>query len=242
MPSPASPLDRNWHTGELIVVVGASQSGKTYWTKQQIRKAERLIIWDREGQYLDCVDKVATDIVQLERMIKANPRRLRVAFIPPRGEGLGALFTRWCDCAFVLADIACSHTGRDYSRIPTVIVAEELAHVTHPGKAPPGWLELISTGLKRNAHIYGIMQRPSECDKTIMGNCSQIHCHGVQRAVDRQYMAAEMDIPLAWLSALDRSKHQYIHKNMRTGQIAPGSTVPRPPRATKPAKGLEGRG
>lgn len=215
------PPERGWHTGEMIVVVGASQSGKTYWTKQQMRGAERLIIWDREGQYTDCVDHVVGSRHELLSLIRRNPRRLRVAFIPPRcgRDELVGHFTFWCDCAFALADLACTHTGGDYSRLKTVIVAEELAHVTHPGKAPPGWDILLTTGLKRNAWIYGIMQRPSECDKTIMGNCSQIHCHGMQRAVDRQYMASEMDLPVSALAALDRSKWQFIHKDMRTGKL-----------------------
>jgi len=224
------PPDRGWHTGELVVVVGASQSGKTYWTKQQVKAAARLIIWDREGQYLDCVDHVAHTRAELLALVRRNPRRLRVAFIPPRGtrEELVDHFTFWCDCAFFLADTACVHTGGDYRAIPTHIVAEELAHVTNPGKAPAGWLELVSTGLKRHAWIYGVMQRPSECDKTIMGNCSQIHCHGVQRAVDRQYMAAEMDIPAAQIAALDRSRWEYIHKNMRTGKLETSRKTPRP--------------
>jgi len=175
-------------------------------------------------------DHVAHTRAELLALVRRNPRRLRVAFIPPRGtrEELVDHFTFWCDCAFFLADTACVHTGGDYRAIPTHIVAEELAHVTNPGKAPAGWLELVSTGLKRHAWIYGVMQRPSECDKTIMGNCSQIHCHGVQRAVDRQYMAAEMDIPAAQIAALDRSRWEYIHKNMRTGKLETSRKTPRP--------------
>src|SRR3569623_2110456 len=40
-------------------------------------------------------------------------------------------------------------------------VAEELAGVTTPGKAPPGWHQLVSRGRKRGIEVIGETQRTS---------------------------------------------------------------------------------
>ena len=48
--APVTP-DKTWKTGRMILVVGASQSGKTHYVLSEIRAAERLLIWDCEEQY-----------------------------------------------------------------------------------------------------------------------------------------------------------------------------------------------
>lgn len=194
--------------GSLYVAVGASRSGKTAWVRQQIEGEARIMAWDPECQYGDLP---GAQIVRTHTALAAaakNPGPGVYVFQAPRMADFGF----WAECCFLFARVG------DYAGVKTVIVAEELADVTNPSKAPDGWGMLVRRGLKRNCDIYAITQRPAESDKTIMGNASVIHCCGLQRAGDRDYMAKEMDVPATAISSLDRSKLEYLHKDMRTGE------------------------
>jgi hypothetical protein len=85
-----------------------------------------------------------------------------------------------------------------------------LAGVTSPAKAPEGWHTLVSRGRKRGIVIYGVTQRPSESDKTIMGNSTLKHVGMMPRAKDRKYMADEMDIDVR---LLDLEPLEYVEKS-----------------------------
>jgi len=50
----------------------------------------------------------------------------------------------------------------------------------------------------------------------------ELHVCGMQRANDRAYMARELDVPVADIAGLDRSRLEYLHKNMRTGELTRG--------------------
>ena len=95
--------------------------------------------------------------------------------------------------------------------------------MTSPGKAPLGWGMVVRRGRdkERRLKVYGVTQRPSESDKTIMGNWTLIHCCLMTRFDDRAYMAKEMNIPreaidslqpLQWIE-VDRSRE------VTTGQL-----------------------
>lgn len=209
---------KNWKTGEMILACGASQSGKTHWVRQQIKAAKRLLIWDCEAQYEDICTHVCTNLTQLLAIIKRNPRVCKISYQASNLKD----FEGFCKIAFLFCEFGLSHLEKNGDPMPTYIVAEEISDVTSPSKAPNGWGILLRRGLKRNAHIYGITQRPSESDKTIIGNCSQMHVCGMSREGDAQYLARELRVPVAEIDAIDRSKFQFIHKNMRTGQITKG--------------------
>ena len=188
--------------GTITAIVGSSGSGKTAWLKRQVAKSERLIIWDIEGQYTENTVTV-TDKKQLVAAIR-HPK-IRISY---QAKALTD-FDFWAKCAFTFAKV-----GAELGQM-TDIVAEELADVTSPAKAPEGWGMLVRRGRKYGANIYGITQRPAESDKTLFGNCHVIHCCYMQRANDRAYMAAELDMT-AQQMILDRSKLAFIHKDMRT--------------------------
>lgn len=211
--------------GALYVAVGASRSGKTAWVRQQLLFAryDVQLVWDVEGQYRDQGATVLTTRQALIDRVRAvcnsgNPRG-RIAYMPLALDNFGF----WSDCAFALV------RGCNLRGLRCAIVAEELADVTTPGKAPDAWGMLIRRGLKYGADIYAITQRPAESDKTVMGNASVIHCCGLQRAADRKYMAAEMDLDVSQLASLDRSRLEYVHKDMRTGETK-RDFLPRPGR------------
>ncbi len=190
--------------GLLYLTVGASGSGKTAWVHRRIAKARRVMAWDIEGQHTAGAEIIRDRRRLAEVANDSGPGRY--AFIPSSVKD----FDFWARCAFLWV-----------RRAPGVVVAEELADVTTPGKAPDGWGMLVRRGRKYGADIYAITQRPAESDKTAVGNAAVIHCCRMSRAKDRAYMADELDIDrreLAGLKGLD-----WIEKDMRTGKIKRGT-------------------
>jgi hypothetical protein len=99
---------------------------------------------------------------------------------------------------------------------------EELADVTSPGKAPVYWGEIVRKGLRYGPQIYALTQRPSESDKTVMGNVSIIHCHQMARSEDSAYMARELRIELALVDHL--LPFHWIERDRRTKTLTNGRT------------------
>jgi len=176
--------------GSLVVVCGSSRSGKTAWTMQQIKKASRVLVWDLKHDprdYRDGFQVIDNEMLHARALKDAGkgPGRYRFQAVRP------GQFDFWCRCALAWGKIA-----------PCVIVAEELADVTSPGKAPGGWGRLVRTGRGFGIDTYAITQRPAESDKSSFGNASLFHCGMLARRRDRQYMADEMDCDRALLDAL----------------------------------------
>lgn len=197
-------MTRKRRDGLLVLTVGASGSGKTAWVNRQTAKARRLLAWDIEGQHTAGAEVVRSRVRLAE--IANDPGPGRYAYIPASVRD----FDFWARCAFLWV-----------RRAPGVVVAEELADVTTPGKAPDGWGMLVRRGRKYGADIYAITQRPAESDKTAVGNAAIIHCCRMSRAQDRRYMAAEMDLQereIAGLKGLD-----WVEKDMRTGKVRRGT-------------------
>lgn len=194
--------------GTITGVVGSAGSGKTGWLKQQIAGASRLLVWDIEGQYTERTRTIRTRA----ELVRAIQKDGRYSYQPATLQD----FDFWARCAFVFCRIG-AEAGQK-----TAIVAEELADVTSPGKAPDGWGMLVRRCRKYGGDVYGITQRPAESDKTLFGNAMVLHVCGMQRANDRAYMARELDVPVADIAGLDRSRLEYLHKDMRSGKIERG--------------------
>lgn len=172
--------------GRLVVVCGASRSGKTAWTAQQVSRAGRVLVWDVVGEWADryrC-ERVTT-LADLAARVKAGGSG-RLAFYgsPPQ-------FEQFCRLAWVWLRMARG-----------VLVVEELADVTNPGKAPLAWGEIVRKGLRYGVEVFALTQRPSESDKSSIGNASVIHSHRMARDADRRYIAAELGVPVAEVEAL----------------------------------------
>lgn len=185
----------------IVLVTGSSGSGKSAWVKKQIVRARRLIIWDIDDEYSEKITGVTrvTDIKELARALKSSQNG-KFAFV-----GSVADFDLFCRCVFAWGACVC--------------VVEELADVTSPAKAPPGWGQLVRRGRKYGIAIYAVTQRPSESDKTIVGNCTLIHVCKMSKASDRNYMAKEMDISQA---EIDQLKPLEFIEKYQTGEIKRG--------------------
>lgn len=180
--------------GRLTAVAGTSRFGKTGWVKQQTKDASRLLIWDPRGEYI-AKDEFGWPGCEVVQSIQELARRLRAdATGTARIAYWGNLpdFDAWAKLAYLWGGFW-----------PAVIIGEEIADVTSPGKAPDGWGQLIRKGLYYGNHIYAISQRPAESDKTVWGNASLIHCHACVLDTDADYMARKMGCPAAELMNMD---------------------------------------
>lgn len=179
--------------GKLAVYTGASRQGKTAAVKQRIRNDRRVIVWSVK-EAIDRYANVWPDTVrartpaELLAAIKTHATRpARLVYLPSSMKDFGW----WARCAYTWGKCAAC-----------TVVAEEIADVTSPGKAPEAWGILVRQGLGWGIDIYAVTQRPAESDKTVMGNATFFHCHAMSRAKDRKYMAEEMDVDVAELAAL----------------------------------------
>ncbi|MEW8411361.1 MAG: hypothetical protein AB2696_21215 [Candidatus Thiodiazotropha sp.] len=178
----------------IIVVCGGSGSGKSAWVKRQIAKDRRVLIWDVNDEYEGIKVSSRRELIAA---VKGNKTKtFRVRYVPPVVSP--EEFSFWCEVAFIAGNLTA--------------IAEETADVTSPGKAPPGWGQVVRRGRHQRLTVYGITQRPAESDKTIIGNATLIHCCMMKREQDRAYMAREMGVPfeevdqlrqLEWLEVSD---------------------------------------
>lgn len=190
--------------GQITMVAGKVRSGKSAWTKQRLKRYSRIIAWDAKGEYAELRGWRRFDsLADLARACKETPGPGRFAYVPKAAEMVpgSAAFDRWARLAYTWVQVA-----------PCAVVAEELADVTNPGKAPPGWGQLIRKSLVYGADIYAISQRPAESDKTAFGNAARIVCFQLVRVADQRYMAGEMGIDVTELIGLQ--KLDFVESNL----------------------------
>lgn len=190
--------------GKLYVIAGASRSGKTVRTYRQTRHFPRVIVWDIEGQW--CMQpgfvKVTTRR-ELLRMTTQNKGPHKIAYVA--GGDIQDEFNFFCGCAY--------YWGRYLG--PCAVVAEELADVSTPAKAPQEWGILLRRGLKRGITIFAISQRWAEADKTTLGNAS---IFWVFRTIgdDTRYMSRKTSVNVAILETL--KPLEYVEIDAATGK------------------------
>jgi hypothetical protein len=209
--------------GEAFLVCGSRGSGKSGWTRQQCEGAERLLVWDSVGEWSGAGLVTPVDsITELQLLIKADvvtPGPFRYGYTGPiYREWIDAngrirrtsYFPPFCKLAFVWMKAAPGG----------VLVVEELADVTSPGKAPQGWGDIIRKGRHYSGSIYGLTQRPAESDKTLAGNADVIHCGRLSFPTDRKTLAEYLDVPVDQITEL-QSLH-WIERDMRTRKLRTG--------------------
>jgi hypothetical protein len=172
--------------GRLYCVTGATRSGKTLWTAQEVAPASRLLVWDLLGEW--AARYRCRRIGSLRELAAAIDGRERIAFHRP---GMVEDFDAFCRLAFIFAQLR-----------PGVVVIEETATVTSPGRAPPAWGDLVRMGLRYGVDLYALTQRPAESDKTAFGNASVIHCGRAVTPRDRATVAQYLDVPVSDVAQL----------------------------------------
>lgn len=204
--------------GKLIVIGGASRSGKTAYTKEAVGAFNRVFAYDPEDQWarLPGWKRITTKAELLKASQTPGPGKY--AYVA--GGDLVAAFDYWAGCVM--------YAGRYVG--PLACIAEELADVTTPSKAPGNWGILIRRGLKRGITIFAISQRWAEADKTAFGNASQYVIFRLSSGDDIRYFSRKTRIPedeiAALLPTLNRAGDPvvcpYMRKNNQTGAVERG--------------------
>lgn len=195
--------------GKLFAVTGASRSGKSLWTAQEVAGERRLLVWDLLGEWAAryrC--RRVTSLRELADALSGPPARL--AFYRP---GMVEQFPTFCRLAWVWVRLA-----------PGALVIEETASVTQPGKAPLEWGDVLRMGLRYGVNIYALTQRPAESDKTAFGNASVIHAGRAVTPRDRATMAEYLDVPKERVAALRPLEFIERHAN---GALIDGRVNPK---------------
>lgn len=170
----------------VVFVSGARGSGKSSWLKQYARGFGRVLVWDPMHEYAKVFG--VAPVGSLSALVEARPAPV-VVFAPDDPALVSAkAFDFFCLVA--------------WTRGAGLVLVDELATVTHSGKALGWWGRLIREGRHRQIEIAGAAQRPAEIDKTIIGNASRLVVFRLGRRADRVLMAEELDIDRADIDAL----------------------------------------
>lgn len=188
---------RSDRPASVVYLVGATDTGKTTWLLRQLAalKPRRLVVWDTKGEFArKGLARPVSSLCELRELLKDNAAGWFA--YQPHAMGVFDVF-----CWMVYCWGRCD------------LVVEELAEVTHPGKAPQWWGNAIRRGRDRGLRVWATSQRPAEADKTIYGNFTRLQVHQLMRLKDRREVAGELGVGqsevdavrgFAWL-AVDRA-------------------------------------
>lgn len=199
MAEPSKPL--------VIAALGSRGSGKSAWVKRHpaVQKARRLVVWDfmREYQGVAEVHRVLPDAI---RAMSGRSWRIAYQADPER---------RAHDFEFICRAVrAATHC---------VLVAEELAFVTTPAKAPHAWRELCLLGRHEThaaATVIGISQRPASIDKDFLACADVVHCGRL--AYDADARAVAPFIGCDWRDLTRLPDLHYIEKHAADSAFTTG--------------------
>lgn len=169
---------------------------------------EEVIVWDSVGEWTRCGHvRPVRSLRELHASVVSG-QPIRVGYVGPISRDHFEIF-----CRLVWVWMRCGR-GR-------VLVVEELADVTSPGKAPAAWGEIVRKGRHQGGRIYALTQRPAESDKTIAGNADIIHAGRQSFPRDRKSMAEYLDVPE--LEVTNLRSLEWIERDMRTRDLRRGT-------------------
>lgn len=194
--------------GRLVVMAGASRSGKTAYVRKRTANDRRVLAWDPEAQWCELRGwrKITTRRALAEAIQTPGP--MKIAYVA--GGNLRAEFGYWAQCVM--------YAGRYIAGLTAI--AEEIADVTTPAKAPDEWGILVRRGLKRGITIYPISQRWAEADKTAFGNASEFVMFRQSSMDDVRYLSRKTRVQSQEIEALPPL--HYVRFDAMTGEIERG--------------------
>lgn len=177
---------------EIVAVLGASGSGKSAYIKGEIRRRRpaRSIIYDPEGEYLAFGRRVESLAAVHSVLIQAAGGKPFKLVFAPHADPAKAIkqYDMLCRMAFFAGDV--------------LFVAEELADVTTPQRAPVGWSMVSRRGRKRGVEVIGASQRPANIDKNFLANCSRVRSGRLLYEADARAVGAVLGVDWRELLAL----------------------------------------
>lgn len=182
------------------MTTGKSRYGKTTLNLKLTANDARLLVFDfpaRDWPLANCERVLGLKALSARALeVGAGPVRISYGAAELNGKEFG----RFCQLA-----LAWSHDA------PLTIVAEELADVVNPGKAPGGWGELVRGGMAYGNTVIGITQRPQETDRSIFGNATTLRIFRAQNEPDAAYISKATGIPTEAILSL--KKLEYLEKH-----------------------------
>lgn len=181
-----SKIDVN-QKADIRAVLGAPGTGKSHYTKAELAKAKRALVWDLEDEYTDIE---AVDLHQLPaRLHRAGQGAFKLRVVASHDpEIYKAEFNLFCCLVMEIGNM--------------LVIAEELRFVTQPSKAPAGWAAITLRGRKRGVKVIGTSQRPASIDKDFLGSATLIRTGALNYPADRQAVADVMGIDRAEIEKL----------------------------------------
>lgn len=189
----------------VTFVAGARGSGKSSWLKQYARGFGRVAVWDPMLEYGAALGAPT---------VRAPTALLSVLHTAP---------------VLIFSPEVVSPESFDFfSQVAWVrgaglVLVDELATVTHSGKASSWWGRLLREGRHKKIEIAAAAQRPAEIDKTIIGNATRLIVFRLGRLIDRRLMADELDIDRAEIDTLEPL--EFLDADRLTRKITRSSIV-----------------
>jgi hypothetical protein len=173
---------------DIRAYFGSTGSGKTHNIKNDIRDDKRVLCFDPDGSF-SAADgfQIVTDRAQFLSLAR-NSGNIKLCF----AAGGVPNFEFFCSVVWALAD----------ARRPMTCVVDELAGVTSAGKAKGDWHPIVARGRKYGIKVRADSQRPSEIDKTLMGNQTGLWVGFQAREGDAKYLANEMSVDIEKIKGL----------------------------------------
>lgn len=173
---------------DIRCVLGAPGTGKSHYTKAEMHKARRLLVWDLEDEYTEIEAVTVQDLAR--RLHRAGAGAFQVRVIPSTDAAKRMVeFDLVCRAVMAVGKVT--------------FVAEELRFVTQPSKAPAGWAAITLRGRKRGVKVIGTSQRPASIDKDFLGSATLIRCGALNYPEDRKAVAAVCGIDPAEIEKLE---------------------------------------
>lgn len=209
---------------QIIISIGATDSGKSYLIKKMLREQRppRIVVWDVNREYAEVLGPgalITERLAEVERwlLLAARPgfdkHRFSICYRPPEfdQDAMGRAFKLLCKRILQAGNL--------------FFVLDEAHEVLEPGA---GNEKLFKTMVTRGRHKYVqmavITQRPALIDKTSMSNATLVRCFKLTDPNDVKYMAGAMGLEVAQLDGLQQ--REYWERDTNTKKIFRGGSPP----------------
>lgn len=155
-----------------ILVVGASGSGKSAYTKQRLRGQSRVVVFDPLDEYRELPGfRSHANINAVIGDMKARWKSFRIAYVPPSGDEMRALNTV---SDLLLKVQAPYREGGPGGPVTFVIEEMNLSFPVNVGSHKvKRFSEICSRGRHFGIEVIGVSQRLAEIDTRFRGNCTE---------------------------------------------------------------------
>lgn len=187
-------------------VFGATGTGKTAWTLQQLAamKPRRLMVWDPKHDHT--LNGLGTAYRDWPGFVRAcTAKSFQARYLMSHDHDQHEQFAAFCALAW--------REGN------AVMFVDELAEVTQASRAPAAWRKIVNVGRSyengtKSLSVIGVSQTPTEVDKSFLGNCDLIHTGRLGNVAAAKTFAQQWGIsaaeitnlpPLHWLEKRDTS-------------------------------------